>query len=610
MARFNSAHLFAGACGDLIASEMAGGKPIFGANHWTEAVATADRNYNDVDYAIGDLAVLDPKKLGLRGKIDVLFASPECDGHSGARNYVDGRLELARYDGPDAASSGIQRSRATMWCPTAFADAIRPAAVVMENVVEAAAWGPLAQGFWTAEWARIGYEITAVCLNSALCGGAPQSRDRLYLIAYRKGLPKPDLEFAPTSFCWECERVVAGIREWKPAALKRIGPLEVPIGKYGSQYVYVCGAGCRNGQGRRAVVSPFVSPAWTAIDWSLPAPTIGDRERNGRPLRPNTISRIERGMVKYGWKAGPQMVPLDRLSDPDSKATRPLWLPSFTRTARQDLALAMPPGFQVTLRGTNQPQLLEHPWATVAASGNHNALVVMNNARNVPRHVDEPVGAVTGGNRHYLAQLPGAEMVVQVGGNTFERPGYTRAWTSEQPMPTLTANADKALAFAPTEPGEGMAVANFGGHGNGHTRDTLTEPLGTVTAGGQQAVMRIPPEALLASFYSGGDQFRGVHDDPAATLTSVDRFGLAHANGRRGDVDVRDVAFRMIEPHENQRIMGLDWRLVPQPDGSVKRVAFELAGSSKRNNTKLAGNGITPDVEAKLVDRLLSAAGA
>ncbi len=607
MSRFTSLHLFAGACGDLIASEMAGGQPIFGANHWTEAVATADRNFPTVDYAIGDLAVLDPKKLGLRGKVDVIYASPECDGMSSARTHADARRDLARYDGPDAPASGIQRSRATMWCPIAFADAIQPNAVIMENVVEVASWKPLACGDWTAEWNRIGYHVTATCLNSAVVGSAPQSRDRIYLVAYRHGLPQPDLEFEPRSYCWQCQNVVAGIRQWKPAASKRIGPLGVPVGKYGSQYVYVCGAGCHDDKSRPAVVSPFITPAWTAIDWSLPAATIGDRERAGRALKPKTIARIERGMIKYGWKSGPQMVPLDRLDS--GKDTRPLWLPAFTKTARQDTGLAIPPGFQVTLRGTNQPLGLEDPLNTVAASGNHNAIVVMNNAHNVPRHVCEPVGAVTGGNRHYLAEHPGQrpELVVQVGGNTFERPGYARAWSTRQPMPTLTANADKALAYAPTEPGEALAVANFGGHGNGHVRDTLTEPLGTITAGGQHGVMRVPPQALLASYYGGGDVFRDVAEDPASTLTGVDRYALAQ---RGADIDVRDVRFRMIEPHENQKVMALDRRLVPQPDGSFKEVPFELAGSSKRNNTKLAGNGITPDIEAMITDRLMQACAA
>ena len=85
-------------------------------------------------------------------------------------------------------------------------------------------------------------------------------------------------------------------------------------------------------------------------------------------------------------------------------------------------------------------------------------------------------------------------------------------------------------------------MANFGGKGNGHERDVKRDPNGTLTAGGQHALVQ-PPDAFLDSYYSARDLQRHP-DEPAATLTGVDRHALvqrpgflARAGGtRRNDV--------------------------------------------------------------------------
>lgn len=604
--RGESMHLFSGAGGDLQASEMAGLRPRFAANHWTRAIDTSSRNFADVDHAIGDLSVIDPKRFP-KGFANVLYASPECDGHSSARNYREALRELGPYYGPGHKKNGIERSRCTMWCPQRWADYHRFDFVVMENVVDVVRWG--AFNAWVAEWKKLGYDLKAVFANSAFFG-VPQSRDRVYFIAYRHGIPEPDLDFRPLAYCWDCSRDVYGVQSWKPVALKNAGPVG-PTGKYGprNQYLYRC-PDCA------AVTSPYITPSWTAIDWSNPGVRLRDREAAGLPpLKDTTVARMARGLVKYGYTlTGPmaQLVPLDRLGY--DKNTRPVWLPASTITGRQDVGVLVPPGFQLAVRGTNQPRAFAEPFDTVAASGNHLGIV-------------QP------------------ELLVQVGGNTFERPGYTRAWHTDEPAPAVTADNVHGVVGRPLMHGEGFAVANYGDAYQGHVRDSTREPLGTLTAGGsigltQQAVMRVPRDAVLSSYYGNGDVARHI-SEPAGTITGVDRHGLvqppagflARSGGTRqadlvdvrvdpvptrvptenygvvgAAVDVMDCTFRMIGPPEAQRVMGLEHRYRRHADG-ITREEYEFTGTN-RDQVRLSGNGITPVVEAWISDRVLTATGA
>ena len=618
MPRAQSIHFFAGAGGDTIAAELAGVQPVLAANHWTRAVDTHADNYPHVEHVIGDLSVADPKKLP-RGFANVMLASPECDFHSSARNHREALAEMRPWDPRSAA----ERSRCTMFCPQRWAAYHRFDTVVMENVVDVVRWRSF--NSWCDEWDKLGYRLQAVFANSAFFG-APQSRDRAYFVATRKEIPAPNLDFRPPAWCWDCEQQVAGIQTWKEAAIKKAGPVG-PAGKYGprAQYTFRCPHCAKT-------VAPFIQPAWTAIDWSLPAQRIGDR---ATPLKQSTIDRNKRGLAKLGYT--PQLVPLAYTGD-DKRRPRPMWLPAQTMTGRQEIGLMAADGFQVDLRGTNQPRPFSDPLSTVAASGNHHGFVVMNNANNVPRGLDEPVGAITGGNRHYVVEAPPSpEMMVQVGGNTFERPGYARAWSVDDPMVTVTGQADRGVFARPIEVGEGFAVANFS---PGHVRDTTQEPLGSLTAIPQTAIFRAPREALLSSYYgqggerstndpigtvtgkdrhaliepphgflarSGGTKQADVVDArsaPAPTRMPTDNYGVAQPNG----VELEDCTFRMIAPHECQRVMNMHTRPVRKPDGSVEHVPYRLTGPN-RDQVKMSGNGVTPDVEAAILDRCLTAAG-
>jgi DNA (cytosine-5)-methyltransferase 1 len=619
MARFASIHLFAGGGGDLIAAEMIGGEGVLAANHWTCAVENHSANYPHVDHLIGDLAIADPRRLPPSvQQATVLCASPECDGWSLSRNHQE---EVSRL-GPFDPKQGIGRSRATVWCPMRFAAALpNLTTIVMEQVVDMVRQ---ARAFadYVAEWDKLGWRVQAVSANSAIWGAAPQSRDRLYLLVTRKSIPRPDLDFHPLCRCLRCDADVLGIQTWKAKALNR-ATAAGPVGKYGpraGQYFYSCPV-CRQ-SGRKTVVVPYIIPAAAAIEWELRGTRIGDRDQ---PLAKATMRRIEIGLRRWNTE---RLARLSRLNDPRRDEPVPIWMPYPTQTGRQEMMLVSPPSaLQVTLRRNLDTAPVSEPWRTICGSGNHLGVLFPNGADG---------------------------LLVQAAGHTFERPGYARAWSLAEPSPVISGTLDKAVLTPPggyiPAPGEAVVVANFGTHRGGHVRDVTEQPMGTITAGGQygisqQAIMRVPREAVIASYYGGSTITADAARDPFRTQTAADRHALieppdaamVRASGTRQtdllDVNrepaptrmpsenygtlkptgelpyrVEDAEFRMITPNECARVMGIHQRLVPLNDGSYKVVPYRLTGR-KRDRVRLAGNSLTPGVEAELLDRALTAQG-
>ncbi len=616
----SAAVYFAGGCGDLTALEGAGYEPVAAANHWTVAMDVCKSNFLDGDYpsmkyALGDIATMRPQDFG-RLDVDLLVGGSECDGHSQASSLKQAQQHLRPYLRPDDPRNGLARSRATAWCFMLFALVHRPRYVLIENVLGFFRWSVLKA--WMAEWEKIGYTLTWNCSNAAVYG-VPQSRERVIFCAVRRGEPVPNFELTPPTWCWDCQSTVPGVRVWKPVALKRQrdAGMPAPWGSYGLQrgaYYYACPT-CTE------PTTLWASPVASVLDWSDRGLRIGDR---AEPLALKTMQRIERGLAKYGWLDGKPMSivnPFSYASD-QGKLPRPAWLPNFAHTARQDFGVVIPPGFQLDLRQHNQPRRLEETASTVCASGNHHALVA----------------------------APADGLVVTAAGNTFERDRldgtrYARAWATSEPGCVVHATNDKALVTGPWMAGEGYAVANFAGNGNGHMRDIALEPCGTQTAGGQTALLTTP-DAVITSYYGGGDVVRHSND-PAATTTGHDRHALitraestflARAGGTRqadvvpgsdpaptrmpndsygvvrGAIAVEDCHFRMFNPEESQAIQDVHVRTIPLADGRTLIKPLDFTGSdgqnAARDRTALAGNAVPRRLMQHHIERCRDAIAA
>lgn len=170
-----------------------------------------------------------------------------------------------------------------MWDVVRFTEYHQYEIVSVENVVEAKTrWGLF--DVWLQAMHNLGYRHECLYINSMHCHPTPQSRDRMYVVFWKKGNPKPNLNFTPEAYCSKCGKIVQSYQWWKNPNKK--------YGKYGKngQYLFRC-PGCTE------VVEPFYHAAFNIIDWSIPGKPVLGREK---PLSKNTIRRIEYGLEKYG----------------------------------------------------------------------------------------------------------------------------------------------------------------------------------------------------------------------------------------------------------------------------------------------------------------------
>jgi DNA (cytosine-5)-methyltransferase 1 len=227
---------------------------LVGVNHWPIAIETHATNHPDAELYCESLDNIDPRKI-VRGRLDILIASPECTHHS-----------IARGGKPIN-----DQSRATAWHVLRWAEALLPRVILIENVREFQTWGPIGcngrplcrrrgetfQAFIRA-LRSLGYTVESRVLNAANYGDAT-TRERLFIVAGRgRRIPRyPDPTHArlPGMF---------GEQPWRAAR--------------------------------------------EIIDWSIASPSIFGRKR---PLVPATLRRIEEGIRRYwGEWAEPFLVVL------------------------------------------------------------------------------------------------------------------------------------------------------------------------------------------------------------------------------------------------------------------------------------------------------------
>lgn len=435
--------LFCGAGGSSTgAIGIPGVQVRIASNHWELAVQTHNENHPDADHLCADLSQINPRYFP---RTDILWASPECTNHSVAKGKrrADSQPDLFGEVLPDAAA---ERSRATMWDVPRFTEAHRYEAVIVENVVEAWNWEPFRA--WLMAMDSLGYEHHVVFLNSmhaqAFGPGAPQSRDRMYVVFWRKGNRMPDFVrvTSPAAVCAECGQVRARQVFKRP---------ERAWGRYRAQYVFRCpNMKCRN-----AVVEPSFRPAAEIIDWTHRGQRIGDR---AKPLADKTLARIQAGIERY-W--GPFITEhtaeyrvrgVDRplstvragghhfgLAVPvegrDGKAALPVDQPARTMTTRSETGLA----FIAELRGGgSKHRPVSDPLCTVTAAGNHHGLVTTyyGNGAVVPAG-EAALPTCTTVERHALLTPTGGTW-------------RNDATPESQPVPTRTTRENDGVAFGPT----------------------------------------------------------------------------------------------------------------------------------------------------------------
>ncbi|MFA5552582.1 MAG: DNA cytosine methyltransferase [Trueperaceae bacterium] len=393
--------LFAGAGGSSTgAIQVPGVEVVLAANHWSKAIEVHNRNHPDTLHVCADLSQMNPRYVPTT---DILWASPECTNHSIAKGRRDARQpDLFGEVLPDEAA---ERSRATMWDVPRFTEYHRYQAVIVENVVEIRRWAPYSA--WLNAMDSLGYEHHEVYLNSMHANAhglpAPQSRDRIYVVFWRRKNRRPDLEGiqAPPATCPDCGRVRA-LKTWKKPHHR--------WGRYRAQYTYNCPK-CYQ------TVEPDWLPAAAAIDWSIRGERIGDRTK---PLAEKTRARIAAGIARY-WRpihlenagntydaANPKHA---RHGDPNAYYRAwPVDEPLKTiHTWGDSKALAVPPlalrFYGTSPRGGSDWSLstpVDEPLRTLTTAGSVGLVAPYYGSAETAKPVDEALGALTTRDRYAL----------------------------------------------------------------------------------------------------------------------------------------------------------------------------------------------------------------
>ncbi len=576
---------FCGGGGAGTGLEMGLGRPVTVAkNHSPAAISMHTANHPAARHFTTDVFDGDPDEECQGRPVGWFHMSPDCTHHSQAAGGQPRKREI----------------RNLSWIGLKWAGKKKPRVISLENVKQILQWGPLIakrdkatgrvmkldgtvaavgervpvqQQFLVPDpkrrgitWRRfvhllegMGYQVEWRIIK-ACDFGAPTSRERLFMIARCDGQPIVWPE--PT----HAKNPAKGQQKWRTAA--------------------------------------------DCIDWSVPSKSIFGRKK---ALADATLRRVAKGMKKFVLdNPQPFIVPIANWSgELAQSADEPLrTVTSWPRGG--SFAMASPTLVQTGYgeRAGQQPRVpgLDKPLGTIVAAGAKHALssaVILPATHQGADRVNdpsEPLPTVTAANRGEL--MMASPVMVGVGG----RAGQTEPRPGDDPMYTITAKADTALATAHLVKfrfnSEGAAITDpmptitSGGNyqrpaGAAHAMGICTafieqanggfnttpakgadEPMTTVTnTGSQQRLVT----AHLATLRNGSTGQQA--DDPLSTVTAGEHHALVGANllHLRGNCDARAVDEPLHTVSAGGTHHGLvEYKLSPEHEAGALRVAAFL----------------------------------
>ena len=423
---------FAGGGGASTGIELATGRPVtIAINHDPDAILMHKTNHPFTEHYQASVWDVDPREVSKGRPVGLAWFSPDCKHFSKAK-------------GGKPVDKNI---RGLAWIVLRWAGTVRPRVIILENVEEFQTWGPVRKGHpvkskagqtfrkWLSQLEALGYAVEWRELVAADYG-APTTRKRFFLVARCDGAPIvwPEPTHAP-----------AGSREVL--------------------------------EGRK---KPWRSAA-EVIDWGLPCPSIFDtreaiREKYGlsaqRPLRPNTMRRVIRGVDKFAIKAPePFLVVVNHAGDFRGQNTAD---PLQTVTAKHGYGVASPLLAPLTMHNNENATgtKITEPVNTITSSGAGGHQMVITPAM-IQYHTEQtervrgqgladPLMTIDASNRYGLAA---ATLTKYYSGDHNQSAGA--------PLHTVTTRDREAITMASMVKLKGT---NLGG--------PATEPVQTITAGG------------------------------------------------------------------------------------------------------------------------------
>ena len=528
-----------------LSRKMGGGLKVkLAMNHWKLAVETHNTNFPEADHDCADIQAVDPRRYQ---STDILITSPECTNHSLAKGVKRKYQQTNTLFGDLTIDPAAERSRATMWDVPRFAEYHKYNLIIVENVVEARQW--VMWDAWLHAMHNLGYEHKCVYLNSMHALPTPQSRDRMYVIFWRKGNMAPDLNFCPKAYCKSCGKEVESIQSWKNSKKK--------FGKYRQQYIYRCPR-CTN------EVEPYYYSAFNVIDWSKPGERIGDRKK---PLADNTMKRIEWGLNKCSDSS------FVIYTDNSSVLNRASGIsdPIYTQTTRQVAALVTKGSYGGDIVPITSPEYTmttQHNYGVVGVP----MLIDEHNKNGKCRPLNEHVSTVLSGDNHH--GFVGIPMIIKNYGGNFNP--KNAPIPIDQVLGTMTTVDSHALLRVP------FIVEN---RGQSNARD-INQALSTQTSMITHGIASTEAVNAFLSYYYGNNQASGIFD-PVGTIPTKDRVALVLSTPK--NIDINECTYRMLFPHEVQAAMAFESDYV-------------ICGTGK-DKVKQLGNAVTPPVMELLLER-------
>lgn len=481
--------LFAGGGGASEGIRIARGRaPAIAINHSADALACHEMNHPETEHFISDVFEVDPLEAVGARRVGLLWLSPDCTHHSKAKGGKPRDQKLRAL--ADVVFMWLDR----------LPEAQRPRVIGLENVEEWLDWGPLGDDgkpikaqkgeffrAWVERVRSYGYSNIDWTVGRACDHGAPTMRKRMCLIARRDGQPITWPE--PT----HAKGGAKGKKPWRAAA--------------------------------------------EIIDWSIPCPSIfltpEEAKALGvrRPLRPATMQRIARGVMRYVIEAAqPFIVPLTHHgADRGNGIDEPL--ATITCAHRGELAVVAPVLAGCGGRAAQtEPKSAGEPLNTITAKADQ-ILVIPHvtkfNTGSTGSDVDDPLPTIVSSSAQDCNEAGAPTMgIVQAIAVPYMIPRYgeregqePRTIDVHQPAPTIVPTANGAVLVAPvmvhTAHGEHVAIGKKRGRGE---RD-ITEPYPTVTTSQDVGVAAAVMVPHLNTNRNAQKPFTAA-DEPTHTITA------------------------------------------------------------------------------------------
>jgi DNA (cytosine-5)-methyltransferase 1 len=472
---------FAGGGGASLGIQWATGRsPDIAVNHDEDAIEMHLKNHPETQHFREDVWKVNPREVCGGKKVGIAWFSPDC-------------RHFSRAKGGKPVSP---RVRGLAWVAIRWAKEVAPRLIILENVREFQDWGPLipkkdaagkvvkdeegnpclipdptrtGQSFkrFVGTLRNLGYQVEWRDMNAADYG-APTNRRRLFLIARNDGAP----------IAW-------------PVPTHRARP------KDGAKVEPTLFA---------EPALPFHRSAAECIDWSIPCPSIFEREKE---LAFNTNKRLAHGLVRFVLNCKEPFLVCCNHSGEGFRG-QSLQDPMCTVAAARDAhGLVVPTIVGVGGRmGQSAPVSAESPLPTACAKADKALMTpyltrIGQNGSN-GGHVQEagqPLNTIVSKNEHLLV----TPYLVQPchGGHDY------RAQSAQAPVNTIVGSNAHAVAAPTLESAAPFIATNT----SGHPGASINSPLSTQTTGNHQ--MLIMP--WIVKHYGGSVGVASVEPIPTTT---------------------------------------------------------------------------------------------